>query len=104
MSEQGRQVKSLGAMREYGDYFVTRKVGGIPCAVWFMFPRELAEGRGPIQARVALKGHGIDGEPEWEITEHDDGTISLSPSLDYRLTPPDRGWHGWLEHGVWREV
>lgn len=37
------------------------------------------------------------------ITEHADGTITVSPSI---LMPADRGryWHGYLEHGVWREV
>jgi len=38
------------------------------------------------------------------ITEHDDGTISVSPSI---LMQDDAGrtlWHGFLEHGVWREV
>ena len=38
-----------------------------------------------------------------DITEHEDGTITVSPSI---LMPADRGlyWHGYLEHGVWREV
>jgi hypothetical protein len=37
------------------------------------------------------------------ITEHPDGTITVSPSI---LMPVGRGpyWHGYLEHGVWREV
>lgn len=38
-----------------------------------------------------------------DITEHEDGTITVSPSI---LMRADRGtpWHGYLEHGVWREV
>jgi hypothetical protein len=35
----------------------------------------------------------------WSITEHDDGTISVLPSI----MDPD-GWHGWLERGVWRSA
>lgn len=35
------------------------------------------------------------------ITEHDDGTITVSPSI-YDTSPG--GWHGWLERGVWRSV
>lgn len=31
-----------------------------------------------------------------EVTEHDDGTITVSPSI------VTEGWHGWLERGVWR--
>jgi hypothetical protein len=33
------------------------------------------------------------------VTVHDDGEITVSPSL---VMPG--GWHGWLEHGVWRSV
>jgi hypothetical protein len=57
------------------------------------------------------------------ITEHEDGTITVSPSIfDKDGSPPTQeelqqwgiaaivpgpgatGWHGWLEHGVWRSV
>ena len=40
------------------------------------------------------------------IMEHDDGTITVAPSilitsgLDHRQP----SWHGWLERGVWREA
>jgi hypothetical protein len=33
---------------------------------------------------------------DWEITEHDDGTISVQPSI---MDPG--GWHGFLDRGVW---
>lgn len=38
-----------------------------------------------------------------DVIEHEDGTISVSPSI---LTSDgqDRQWHGFLECGVWREV
>jgi len=32
------------------------------------------------------------------VVEHEDGTITVSPSI---LAPH---WHGFLEHGVWRQV
>jgi len=36
----------------------------------------------------------------WQVEVHEDGTITTSPSiLDH-----DTGWHGYLEHGAWREV
>ncbi len=38
--------------------------------------------------------------PQHAITEHEDGTITVSPSI---YDAPD-GWHGYLERGVWREV
>lgn len=36
------------------------------------------------------------------ITEHEDGTITVSPSILF--DSPDYKWHGYLERGVWREV
>jgi hypothetical protein len=40
------------------------------------------------------------------VTEHEDGTITVSPSI--LVTQPmggeKRQWHGFLERGVWREV
>jgi hypothetical protein len=38
------------------------------------------------------------------ITEHEDGTITVSPSILFSSTDPARDWHGYLERGVWREV
>lgn len=32
-----------------------------------------------------------------DVTEHEDGTITVTPSID---AP---GWHGYLERGRWRE-
>ena len=43
-----------------------------------------------------------------EVVEHENGTITVSPSI--LVTSPDsKGnehvrWHGYLEHGIWREV
>jgi hypothetical protein len=38
------------------------------------------------------------------VTEHDDGTITVLPSIlvDESVSKADR-WHGYLERGVWRE-
>jgi hypothetical protein len=41
-----------------------------------------------------------------EVTEHEDGTITVSPSI-LVTSHNDNGekvvWHGYLEKGVWRE-
>jgi hypothetical protein len=34
----------------------------------------------------------------WEITEHEDGTITVRPSI---ADPEPGGWHGFLSRGVW---
>jgi hypothetical protein len=39
----------------------------------------------------------------WTVTEHDDGTITVSPSIFGNKDRPS-AWHGFLERGVWREV
>lgn len=36
------------------------------------------------------------------ITEHEDGTITVSPSI-LISEGSKQLWHGYLEHGVWRE-
>lgn len=33
------------------------------------------------------------------IEDHADGTITARPSI---VSPFEKGYHGWLEHGVWR--
>jgi len=37
------------------------------------------------------------------VVEHEDGTITVSPSLDFSKRRAG-AWHGWLERGVWRSV
>ena len=37
------------------------------------------------------------------VTEHADGTITVTPSIDMSQRHPG-GWHGWLTQGVFRSV
>lgn len=36
-----------------------------------------------------------------QVTEHEDGTITVSPSI---VAPHGGRWHGFLRHGEWSEV
>ena len=49
---------------------------------------------------------GVLGRSNHHVVEHDDGTITVSPSIlvdrPHRSTPMT--WHGYLEHGAWREA
>lgn len=36
------------------------------------------------------------------IVEHEDGTITVSPSILVK-GGQDESWHGYLERGIWRE-
>lgn len=52
--------------------------------------------------------HGFGGisSGKWAITEHEDESITVSPSIDYKEYEGDtivHRWHGYLERGVWRE-
>ena len=38
-----------------------------------------------------------------EVVEHDDWTITVSPSIAVSRSHDEVVWHGFLEHGVWRE-
>ena len=38
------------------------------------------------------------------VTEHEDGTITVSPSILMDFGAHGVTWHGYLERGVWREV
>jgi hypothetical protein len=82
-----------------GEYAVSKDEAGAITQVWVRLPN----GQGPAELH------------DWSPVEHDDGTITLSPSI---LSHPDSaavddagtmqtigtGWHGYLERGVWREV
>lgn len=38
------------------------------------------------------------------VTEHPDGTFTVSPSIVYSTPDRDDYWHGWCERSVWRSV
>lgn len=75
------------------------------------------DNRGVWQARppaMVIDGapsreHPLSGSLEQhEVTEHEDGTITVSPSIliSYPWGDPPREieWHGYLERGVWRQA
>ncbi len=39
-----------------------------------------------------------------QVVEHEDGTITVSPSILIRRGHTGEQWHGFLERGVWREA
>jgi hypothetical protein len=54
-------------------------------------------------ARVPAPGFGMGNLSSHEIMEHEDGTITVSPSIPC-IGHHDKQWHGYLERGIWREV
>jgi hypothetical protein len=64
---------------------------------WVCVPGEPTQGGGRITGNE-------DDRPNWEVTEHEDGTITVSPSI--QLTAKVDGveqelYHGHLVEGVW---
>jgi hypothetical protein len=103
----GRRVATIDLVLggERGDYvpiFATSRERAVK-AVWFRLPT------GSI-GRIASRGHGVNDEPEWDIAVEDDGAVTVSPSIQQRYVPAGPAfpetppWHGFLEHGVWREA
>ncbi len=94
---QGRRLAddaSIGDM-EPGDYLLRsgRRM------VWLCLPNG-------AQANLQVSDMTATDVRTWGLTEHDDGTLTLSPSILLHPSPPADpvGWHGFLECGVWREV
>lgn len=54
------------------------------------------------QSWMAETPNGLRGAlSEHDVVEHEDGTITVSPSI---LVTGQETWHGYLDRGVWREV
>jgi hypothetical protein len=45
----------------------------------------------------------LSGLAKHKVVEHEDGTITVSPSILTWGGKDDPKWHGYLEAGVWRE-
>ncbi len=57
--------------------------------------------------QVRPPGCHAGGIPEHQVVEHEDGTTTVSPSIlleDVDEQGNPKTWHGYLEHGVWRQV
>lgn len=54
-----------------------------------------------------LNGHGgfaLGDLSKHTVIEHEDGTITVSPSILITCGQDGEQWHGYLERGIWREV
>ena len=71
--------------------------------------REGDYGRNPADGKWYGRPPGthMGGLEAHEVTEHKDGTITVSPSIlvtTHEGTGRPHIWHGYLERGIWREV
>ena len=94
---KGKRVADVADPREShpvlepGEYRKVHKYPPDDQTVW--------EARTPNGLTGNLRAHTVE--------EHEDGTITVSPSILVnrpRGDEPDETWHGYLERGVWRQV
>lgn len=87
---QGRRIADGLWPENPGEYSKHKTDQGV---IWFCCA-PLDPGKGLIVG--SLKNHAI--------TEHDDGTITAAPSIFFNMNYSHLPqWHGYLEHGIWRE-
>ncbi len=54
---------------------------------------------------MAPNGHSCSLDPKIHtVVEHEDGSITVSPSIRFLNQGGLDWWHGFLERGVWREA
>jgi hypothetical protein len=94
---QGRRVADGGFsyLEKIGDYSVCWDDSEIAC-LCFVDPngqwgRIAAKGHGDADARAGA------GEPEWTITQNEEGEVTVEPSID----GGPGSYHGYLTEGVW---
>jgi hypothetical protein len=87
---QGKRLPDGDTPREIGDYCKAMNQDGSLSDYWHLF---LPNGQ---------RGF-ISGERH-KITEHEDGTITVQPSILHHglKDKPETQWHGFLERGIWR--
>lgn len=96
---QGHRAESVQALYADppGGYLLLRNADDVPrqgvrphsVALWFRDP-------------AGHVGRVIDSVHQ--IVEHEDGTVTVAPSILATTGAHGHDWHGYLERGVWREV
>ncbi len=81
-----------GIRRDYEDNSIPKpgEYGKDSVGQWYCVPPNQPE----LLANIS--GH--------QVTEHEDGTITVSPSILVSLKHLGLQWHGYLECGIFREV
>lgn len=80
---------------------------GEPGGYYLDDARRVLWAKAPVGESLRLpvqEGAAHPSEVVWGFTEHDDGTITVAPSINLHASENVQGWHGFLEHGVWRTV
>lgn len=70
----------------------------------YAFAKEDPTPETALWIRVPSGDHGHIDPALWKITVEEDETVTVSPSIWSNKHGDPPGWHGYLEHGNWREV
>ena len=96
---EGRRVENVEAIKQGGDYSVKYAEDGRIEAVWFAMP-----GFGSPRWK-RINGPASSEKTRWEVTEDDDGKITVSPSIlsewKWGEDREQRRFHAFLKAGVW---
>lgn len=99
----GRLVEGYDGIERGGDYFVKHDADGGVIAVGFAMPG-FGDGDGSMWKRINGPAGSADG-PRWEVTEGEDGKVTVSPSILSEWTHGEareqRRFHAYLKAGVW---
>lgn len=93
---RGRRVYCDDDGRFFADTAMTDPVGTAQAGDYWFYRGHWA-GVCPNDRWCNLKAHAV--------TEHEDGTVTVSPSIllhGGQPANPEWDWHGFLERGVWR--
>jgi len=88
---QGKRIADGEWPENLGEYskHQIEKQSGEKNIVWFCIPPKAGIGCGSLSAHT--------------VVEHEDSTITVSPSILFNADSRTSGWHGYLEKGIWRE-
>lgn len=83
-----------------------RRVYLLPDDYHLLRPGEYMRGQhhwwGRIPRCSAFPDGALANLKDYDVTEHSDGTITVSPSIEIDGGMHAAGWRGCLERGVWR--
>jgi len=77
----------------------------LPDDSWILAPGDYVKVDGVWHLRAPLNMSGksyVGTLSTHTVVEHEDGTITVSPSILQQWGDGEMIWHGFLEHGVWR--
>lgn len=94
-----------------GDYWRYTNRDGSPLSAARMYPKHDMTGNltDLVYGYASPDGNGIGTLSLHTVREHDDDTISVRPgdgssNSILHSGGSERSWHGYIEHGVWREA